>query len=71
MSVWMRGFPFTFVETNDLTKDELRELEGCSITPDDLKNNPEAVQEVARFSMNLRLQTRKTVDTFINDGSSY
>ena len=56
------------IETSELNKDEMSELNGCTITPADLEKYPDAVKDVAHFSMNLRLQSRKTVDAFINEG---
>lgn len=56
------------IDTSELNKDEISELNGCSITPADLEKYPDAVKDVAHFSINLRLQSRKTVDAFINEG---
>ena len=56
------------LETTELNKDEMNELNGCTITPEDLKKYPDAVKDVAHFSMNLKLQSRKTLDNFINEG---
>ena len=59
------------IETSELNKDEVSELNGCTITPADLEKYPDAVKDVAHFSMNLRLQSRKTVDAFINEGRGW
>ena len=55
-------------ETNELDNEEKKELEGSKITQEDLKNHPQEVREVAHFSMNLRMQSRATVDAYISNG---
>lgn len=42
-------------------------MEGSKITQEDLKNHPQEVREVAHFSMNLRMQSRATVDAYISN----
>lgn len=57
-----------YVDTEELDSEEKRELEGSKITQEDLKNHPQEVREVAHFSMNLRMQSRATVDAYISNG---
>ena len=59
---------YWFRETNELDDEEKKELEGSKITQEDLKNHPQEVREVAHFSMNLRMQSRATVDAYISTG---
>ena len=56
-----------FVDTNVLNGEEKGELIGSNITQDDLVKHPEEVKEVARFSMDLKVSRRQSVDTFIHD----
>ena len=57
----------SWIDTNVLNNEERGELVGSSITQDDLAKHPDEVKEVARFSMNLKLSSRQSVDTFIHD----
>lgn len=50
-----------------LNNEERGELVGSSITQDDLAKHPDEVKDIARFSMNLKLSSRQSVDTFIHD----
>lgn len=58
---------YNTVDTNVLNEEEKKELDGSSITQEDLAKHPEEVKEIARFSMNLKLSSRQSVDTFIHD----
>lgn len=51
-----------------LNADERKELQGTSITKDDLAKHPDEVKDVAHFSLNLKLSSRASLDTFIQDG---
>lgn len=57
------------IETDGLTDEEKKELQGTAITKEDLAKHPEEVKDIARFSANLKLSSRASLDTFIKNGA--
>lgn len=45
------------------------ELQGTSITKEDLDKYPNEVKDVARFSISTKLSSRASLDVFIRDGN--
>ncbi|OAO16562.1 p21-activated protein kinase [Blastocystis sp. ATCC 50177/Nand II] len=55
------------VKSDNLNDEERKELQGTAITKEDLAKHPDEVKDVARFSANLKLSSRASLDTFIQN----
>lgn len=56
------------LDTGNLDDEEKNELQGSTITKEDLIRHPEEVKDVARFSANLKLSSRDSLDAFVQSG---
>ena len=57
------------IDTSVLNGEEKMELQGTSITKEDLDKYPNEVKDVARFSISTKLSSRASLDVFIRDGN--
>lgn len=62
------GSRFLDLDTGNIDDEERNELQGSTITKEDLIRHPEEVKDVARFSANLKLSSRDSLDAFVQSG---